>query len=142
FEIQPQEAGLTVDVPASVRAAGGSAWDPRAMIALVAGGKDHDPELDVDEPKLAAAVAKIAETVDQPVVEAQITFPKAKPKARQPRAGNEMPQDDFAQQVRDAWLTTEEPIEVPVEAVPPSVDAAGLQEAMRTVAAAAVSAPV
>lgn len=142
FEIEPEQAGLAVDVPASIRAAGGSSWDPRAMIALIAGGHDHDPRLNVDEAKLKATVAKIAESVDQPVVEAQITFPKAEPKPRRPRAGNEVPQDRFAQQLRDAWLTTDEPIEVPVEAVPPSVDAAGLQEAMRTTAAAAVSGPV
>ncbi|WP_313406533.1 VanW family protein [Aeromicrobium sp.] len=142
FEIEPQQAGLAVDVPASIRAAGGRSWDPRAMIALVAGGKDHDPELEVDEAKLEAAVAKIAEAVDQPVVEAQITFPDAKPKARRPRAGNEVPQDEFAQQLRDAWLTTDGPLEVPVEAVAPSVDAAGLQDAMRTIAGPAVAAPV
>lgn len=142
LEIEPAQAGLAVDVPASIRAAGGRSWDPRDMIALVVGGSDHDPELDVDETRLRETVAKIAETVDEPVTEAQITFPKAKPTAREPKPGNEVPQDEFAQQLRDAWLTTDEPIEVPVEAVAPAVDSAGLQAAMREIAAPAVSGPV
>lgn len=142
LELEPAQAGLAVDVPASIRAAGGRSWDPRDMIALLVGGRDHDPELDVDEAKLTAAVAKIAETVDEPVVEAQITFPKATPKARQPRAGNEVPQDEFAQQLQDSWLTTDRPIEVPLEQVAPAVDAAGLQAAMREIARPAVSGPV
>ena len=112
------------------------------MIALVVGGSDHDPVLDVDETKLRSTVAKIAETVDEPVVEAQITFPDATPKARQPKAGNEVPQEEFAEQLRDAWLTTEGPVEVSLEAVAPAVDAAGLQAAMREIAEPAMSAPV
>ncbi|MFO6451425.1 MULTISPECIES: VanW family protein [unclassified Aeromicrobium] len=142
FEIEPTQAGLAVDVPASVRAAGGRSWDPRDMIALVAGGSDHDPVLDVDETKLAAAVASVAETVDEPVVEAQITFPDAKPKARAPKAGNEVPQDEFAGAIQDAWLTQDEPVEVPVEAVAPAVDRAGLRQAIRDIARPAVAAPV
>lgn len=142
FEIEPTQAGLAVDVAASVRAAGGRSWDPRDMVALVAGGSDHDPVLDVDETKLAAAVASVAETVDRPVVEAQITFPDAKPKARAPKAGNEVPQDEFAEAIQDAWLTQDEPVEVPVEAVAPAVDRAGLRQAIRDIARPAVAAPV
>ncbi|SKB04635.1 VanW family protein [Aeromicrobium choanae] len=142
IEIQPTQAGLAVDVPASVKSAGGRSWDPRDMIALVAGGSAHDPVLDVDTAKLSAAVASIAETVDQPVVEAQITFPDAKPKARRPKAGNEVPQDEFAAEIRDAWLTTDEPVEVPVESVAPAVDVAGLRQALRDIAEPAVAGPV
>ncbi|MBC9225828.1 hypothetical protein GL325_05800 [Aeromicrobium sp. 636] len=142
FELDPEQAGLAVDVPASVRAAGGRSWDPRDMIALFAGGSDHDPQLRVDDTKLAAAVASVAETVDQPVVQAQITFPDAKPKARQPKPGNQVPQDEFAQTIRESWLTSEDPIRVPVAAVAPAVDRAGLERAMREIAQPAVSAPV
>ncbi len=142
FEIVPRQAGLAVDVPASVTAAGGSSWDPRDMIALFAGGSDHDPEVTVDDEKLSAAVALIAEAVDEPVVEPQITFPEAKPKARNPKAGNEVPQDEFAELIRDSWLTTDQPLTVPVESVAPSVDEAGLQTALRGAAQTAVSGPV
>lgn len=142
FDIEPKAAGLAVDVPASIRSAGGSSWDPRDMIALFAGGSDHDPVLDVDRAKLSAVVGSIAETVDEPVVEPQITFPKGKPKARKPKAGNQVPQDGFADRIQAAWLTTDEPIEVPVEAVAPAVDEAGLRTAIREIAEPAVSGPV
>ncbi|GAA3532575.1 vanomycin resistance protein VanB [Aeromicrobium flavum] len=142
FELDPEQAGLSVDVPASIRAAGGRSWDPRDMVALFAGGSDHDPELDVDRTKLAAAAASVAETVDQPVVQAQITFPDAKPKPRQPKAGNQVPQQEFAELIRDSWLTTDRPVRVPVSPVAPAVDAAGLQQAVRQIAEPAVAGPV
>jgi len=142
FEIIPARAGLEVDVPASVRAAGGRSWDPRDMIALVAGGSDHAPVLDVDREALKAAVASIAEAVDEPVVEARITFPKATPKPRRPKAGREVPQEEFAQRIQDAWLMETDPLPVPIETVEPAVDEAGLQAAMKQIAQPAVSGPV
>jgi vancomycin resistance protein YoaR len=142
FQLDPERAGLAVDVAASVRAAGGRSWDPRDMVALLAGGSDHDAELDVDRTKLRAAAASVAETVDQPVVEAQITFPDAKPKPRQPKAGNQVPQAEFAELIRESWLTTDRPIRVPVSPVAPAVDVAGLRQAIEQIARPAVGAPV
>lgn len=143
FEIAPKAAGLTVDVPASVAAAGGGrSWDPRDMVAVFFGGTDHAPVVDADDRALAAQVATIAEAVDEPVVEPVITFPDAKAKARQPRAGNEVDQQRFADDITANWLMTDEPLSVPVERVEPAVDAAGLATAMEQIAAPAMSGPV
>lgn len=143
FDVVPAKSGLQVDVEASVAAAGGQrSWNPVDMVALFTGGSDRAPVLDVDEKRLDATTASIAEALDEPVVEPQITFPQAKPKARQPKAGNEVDQPGLAGSIQDAWLMTDDPVRIAVERVQPTVDRAGLQRAMTEIAQPAMAAPV
>ncbi|MCD9197046.1 VanW family protein [Aeromicrobium wangtongii] len=143
FTVKPSAAGLALDVDRSVDEAGGArSWDPRDMVALFIGKHDHPPALTVDEDALSSAVAAIGESVDVPVVEPQVTFPDAKPKARQPKAGLVMSREDTAAAIRAAYLVSDEPIEVPTVPVEPTVDADDLATAMTTIAEPAVSGPV
>lgn len=143
FELVPADIGLELDAPASIHAAGGArSWDPRDMFALVFGDRDFAPVLDVEEEKLAGAVGTIAETVDVPVVEAFISFPEARPEPREPVAGELVEREQLAEAITEAYLMSDEPVDVPTSTVEPEVDSAGLAEAMRTIAEPAVSAPV
>ncbi|MCW2841249.1 MAG: hypothetical protein JWR55_2732 [Aeromicrobium sp.] len=143
FTIVPADAGLALDVDASVDAAGGDrSWDPRDMVALFAGDHDHDPVLDVDDGALDSAIAAIAEGIDEDVVEAQITFPDGVAKARQPKDGLVVSRSDASERVQDAFLVSDEPLEVPTVPVEPTVDAEELEAAMTSIAAPAVSGPV
>ncbi|MGQ2910593.1 VanW family protein [Aeromicrobium sp.] len=143
FEIDPAEAGLALDVDASVDQAGGArSWDPRDMVALFFGSHEHAPALDVDDAALKAAVDGVAEAVDVPVTEALITFPEAKPKPRAPKPGLVVRKDDTAQLVQDQYLVQTDPAKVPTAAVEPAVDEDGLRQAMTEVAEPAVAAPV
>lgn len=143
FEVDPADAGLALDVDASVAEAGGQrSWDPRDMVALFLGNHDRAPVLDVDDKALASAVHGVAEGVDEPVTEALITFPNATPKPRAPKAGLAVRADDTAELIRDEYLVQDGPAEVPTEPVEPAVDKAGLDEAVETIAKPAVAAPV
>ncbi|RLV55805.1 hypothetical protein D9V41_10135 [Aeromicrobium phragmitis] len=143
FELAPADIGLELDVEESIDAAGGErTWDPRDMWALVFGDRDYAPVLDVDDEKLEGAVGTIAETVDVPVVEAFISFPEGRPEPREPVAGELVERDELGEAITDAYLMTEDPVDVPTSTVEPQVDSAGLAEAMRTIAEPAVSGPV
>ncbi|KQX72423.1 VanW family protein [Aeromicrobium sp. Root472D3] len=143
FAIKPADAGLALDADRSVAEAGGArSWDPRDMVALFVGDREHAPVLDVDDAALASSVAAISEGIDEEVVEPQITFPKATPTARQPKAGLVVSRSDAADAIRAAYLVSDEPIEVPTAAVEPTVDADGLAAAMTQIAEPAVSGPV
>jgi vancomycin resistance protein YoaR len=143
FEVTPSDAGLALDVDASVDAAGGArSWDPRDMVALVVGSRDRAPVLDVDEKALRSAVQGIGEAVDVPVTEALITFPNATPRTRQPKDGLTIRTADTAQLIQDEYLVQDEPAKVPTAAVEPAVDVAGLREAVSSIARPAVAAPV
>ncbi|MEH3034032.1 MAG: VanW family protein [Aeromicrobium erythreum] len=143
FEVSPKDAGLALDVDRSVEQAGGvRSWDPRRIVALFVGDHEHAPALDVQDDKLRSVVETVADAVDVPVTEALITFPDAKPKARQPKPGLVVRRDDAADAITGAYLVTTKPVEVPTERAEPAVDAEGLQRAMQEIARPAVSAPV
>lgn len=143
FTVDPKAAELTFDLDASIDEAGGQhSFDPRTMLGLVLGTHETDPVVDADDEKLEGIVASIASTVDQEVVEPQITFPKSKPKAREPEPGLVVRKADTADAVLRGYLVAREPIPVATAVVDPTVDAEGLEEAMTSIAEPAVSGPV
>ncbi len=143
FPVTPSDAGLALDVERSVAQAGGErSWDPRDMVGLFFGAHDHAPALDVDEAALDSAIDAIGEAVNKDVVEARISFPDGKPKAREPKAGRVVAKADAAEAIKAAYLVDDDPIDVPVADVEPTVDSDALAEAMTSLAEPAVSGPV
>lgn len=143
FEIEPDDAGLALDVDASVDEAGGArSWDPRDMVALLVGDNPHDAVVSADSSKFNGVLGTISETVDVDVVEAQITFPKATPKARAPEEGRVVDRPATTDVIEAAFVADEGTGEIATTVVQPAVDQAGLDEAMDGVAATAVSGPV
>lgn len=143
FQVKPKKIALVLDAERSVAQAGAErSWDPRDMLALVRGENSSDLAFDVDEAELQSAIATISESVDRDVVEAQITFPKGKPVAREPKAGRVVSQSDTETAILTSYLVSTEPIRVPTVAVEPTVDSDGLRAAMDSLAKPAVSGPV
>ncbi len=143
FRIKPKDAGLAFDLDRTISEAGGErSWKPADMAGLFFGDHKTDPALDVDDAKLQSSIGTIGETVNRDVVEALITFPKGKPKAREPKAGRVIARADAADAIRGAYLVSDKPVVVPTAVVEPAVDSEGLADAMKTIAKPAVSAPV
>jgi len=143
FTVDPKAAGLTFDLDQSIEDAGGNhSADPRKMIGLLFGTHDTAPAVDADMDELTGIVRSIATSVDREVVEAQITFPKQKPTPREPKAGLVVRKADTVRAVIGGYLVARGPIDVPTAVVDPTVDSAGLDEAMKTIAEPAVSGPV
>ena len=143
FVVDPKAAGLTFDLDRSIDEAGGNhSWNPGTMLGLVVGTHASDLAVDADEKELVGIVTSIAESVDVDVVEPQITFPKQKPTARQPKAGLVVRKADTVRAVVKGYLVARGPIDVPTAVVDPTVDADGLKEAMTSIAEPAVSGPV
>ncbi|KRC66442.1 hypothetical protein ASE12_17715 [Aeromicrobium sp. Root236] len=143
FRIKPKAAGLALDLDRTISEAGGErSWKPADMVGLFFGDHKTDPALDVDDAKLQSSIGTIGEAVNREVVEAQITFPDGKPKAREPKAGRVIARADAANAIREAYLVSDEPVKVPTAVVEPAVDSDGLADAMKTIAKPAVSAPI
>ena len=143
FTIKPADAGLSLDVDASVSAAGGeSSWDPRDMAALFFGTHDHDAVVDAESTKIAAVLGSIGETVDIPVVQPQITFPDGKPTARQPEEGTVLDKTKTTDLIKHLFVGDADATTIVMRTVQPAVDAEGLQEAMDGIAQTIVSGPV
>ncbi|KQV75796.1 hypothetical protein ASC61_12685 [Aeromicrobium sp. Root344] len=143
FRVKPKAAGLAFDLDRTISEAGGErSWKPADIAGLFFGDHPSDPALDVDDAKLQSSIGTIGEAVNREVVEAQITFPDVKPKAREPRAGRVIARSDAAEAIRKAYLVSDEPVRVPTAVVEPAVDSAGLADAMKTIAKPAVSGPI
>ena len=129
--LRPDEAGLTVDVPASVaQAGGGRSWDPVRMWNYFAGGDDEDAVVQVDDAALDRAVGKIADRVDVPPTEGKVTFSGGEADATYPEKGIVVDREAAAQAVRDAFLRTTTAVELPTEEAEPKVSKAAVSRAM------------
>lgn len=142
-DFQPRNIGLSLDAERSIDEAGGKrSWNPGTMFGLLFGDHDYAPAVDVDDSKIKDALDSLGEAINKDVIEAQITFKDDKPVDRQPKAGLAVDRGATVEAVRDAYLVTTKPINVPTVVVEPAVDADGLAKAMDEFAKPAVSGPV
>lgn len=142
FVLQPERTGLSVDVEASVRGAGGvHSFNPLRMLRLVTGKVEAPLVVTADDEKLEAAVANIAAALDKPPVEPLVTFDGTEPVVRKPQAGTVVDRPAAAKAIREAYLVKER-IELPVTRAKPTVGQNQLDAAMKNIVEPAISGPV
>lgn len=140
--IDPAEVSLEPDVAATLGDLTGFTLDPRVLSDRVFGGGPQPLVSTVDEDALRSVLTGVAATLDVPPVEGQITFTGATPEPTEPADGAELDVDAAAEQIPAEWLTAERPLDLPSDPVPPTVDAAAVEEALTELAEPLVSAPV
>jgi vancomycin resistance protein YoaR len=142
--IDPVEAGLRVDVGASVAQAGaGRSWSLTRMWDYFTGGDDLDPLVNVDDAKLDAAIAVFAKQVEQPAKEGRVTIRKGEATPHFPQTGQAVDNAAAAAVVRSSYLDgSDEVVPLPVEEVEPEITEAEVHAAMDDFANPAMSAPV
>lgn len=141
--ISAQESGLTFDLQRSVDAAGGKrTFNPVTMVERLFGEPHYPARFDVDNTAFDGVLDTLGTSINVDVVEAQITFKKTKPVARQPKAGLIVDRAETLAATEAQWLQSKQPIDVPTIVVDPAVDAAGLDKAMAEIAKPAVSGPI
>jgi vancomycin resistance protein YoaR len=142
FTLDPVTAGLGFDARATVRAAGGRTLDPVTLLGRLFGSRDVAPVVVADDARLTEAIDALGATVDQAAVDGAVTFVGGVPRAVEPQAGHGILRSPAAAAVTAAYLVSSRPVELPVGDIPPSVDAAEVQQALATFAQQAVSGPV
>jgi vancomycin resistance protein YoaR len=144
--IDPSAAGLTVDVPATVAAAGGGrSWDPVRMWDYFTGGSDDDPVVQVDHEALETAVAEVADKVDVPATEGKVTFANGQAEATYPEKGTVVDREAAAAAVRAAFLASDsqgDGVDLPTEVADPAVSKDAVSRAMNGFANPAMSGAV
>ena len=142
--LDPAAAGLRLDVDATLEDLTGSSWDPRVLWHHAAGGWDAEPVTRVDRTALEAALAGVARRVDAAPVEGTVTFAEGRPVAGPAREGRRLDPAGAADRVEGAWPRPagSAPLDVPAEVLPPRVDAAAVEAAVRDLAAPATSGPL
>ncbi|HSF26493.1 MAG TPA: VanW family protein [Actinomycetes bacterium] len=141
-QVDPAAAGLRLDVEATLEAAGGRSLNPVALVSALFGGHELDPVVTVDEPALKGAVAKLATTLGQPVVDGDVTFEEARAVPVQPASGREIDEAATEDRLRAAYLHESGPIELPSTVVAPKVAPDEVTRAFEEFGRPAVSGPI
>ncbi len=140
--VAPADAGLAVDYAASIaQAGGGDSWNPATILTVLFGGSAHPAVLVVDQPKLDATVASLAEKVDVAPVDAEVRYSGLKPVGTPAKAGVAVDRTATAAAVTATYLNGVEVTAV-VGPAEPVVTTAEAEETVSGIASSAVSAPV
>ncbi len=142
-EVDPSAAGLEVDYAKSVDAAGGGkSLHPGHILTVLTGGAATDAVVAVDEEKLSTAVQGLATKYDQGPTNAAISFSGAKVKRTAAEPGVALEQEQAATALQDAFLTANDPVELPAQVAEPDVTTAEADQVVADYAKPAVSGPV
>jgi hypothetical protein len=140
FRVLPADAGLEVDVAASVgQVPVGRSLDPRDMWEALVGGTEVPLLVVAVGDGLEQRVARIADEVDVPVVEGSVGFEGGRARATYPQVGHVLDREAAARAVQAAYPSTGRAVELTLQDVPPTVSTAEVSRALREVANPAVS---
>lgn len=141
YRIEPETAGLRLDVDATLDEAGGSSANPLTLLRRLFGDNRIEPRVSTDRSALEAAVARIADRVDQAPREGAVRFEAAAPVVVTPRDGQRLDREAFADAVQDAYLNTVQ-VDVDTAVAEPAIGQGAVDRALSDFARPAVSAPV
>lgn len=144
YQVKPGDAGLSLDVDATVEAAGaGRSLNPARMWQVMTGGDAVEPVVRTDEAKLKAATDRIAGRVDRLATEGTITFTDdTLPVQQKPTAGLTVDRDKAADTIVAGYPSDGKPLDLPVTTTEPKVASEALDKAMKEFAEPAMSGPV
>lgn len=138
----PATAGLAVDYPASVAAAGGGrSLAPGRLWKHYFSTPRIEAVLDVDDDAMATALDSLEDAFTTPVVEGGVTFADGRAKPVSPRAGQALDPEATRAAIEEQFLHdgSVAVVRTPEE---PDIDEGAVDEAMRTFATPAMSGPV
>src|SRR5699024_5266805 len=140
--VDPQEAGLSLDVAATVDQFTGFTLDPRVLAGHLFGLGDQPPVTHVDSEKLHSTLTDLSEQLAISPVEGKIAFEDGKPQVTEPEQGAELNVEAAAEKLNDSWLTGSRPLELPATSVAPTIGKDKIEAAMTDQVEVMMSGPV
>lgn len=138
---KPADMGLGVDYAATVAQAGaGRNADPRHIWKVLAGGGDLDPVTTVDEDKLNAFVADLADKTARKPVDAKVAIKKGKVAYTKAAPARALDTETTTQLIRDSYLVRTS-VTLPVAFTEPEITDAEAADA-KAAAEQIVAAPI
>ncbi|MGK5170215.1 VanW family protein [Geodermatophilus sp. CPCC 205761] len=143
--LSPATAGITLDVPGTLEAAGDQPLNPWTRLVSVFSDREIAPVITGEDTALAAQVDAIAQQVDRAPVDATIAIDGTTATVVQPQDGRTLDREGAAAAVTDflaAGGDPSTPIELPVDVTPSAVDAEEAQRVLDATVTPALAAPV
>ena len=143
YQVKPADAGLSLDVDSTVAEAGaGRSLSPARMWQVLTGGDEVTPVVKRDEPKLKAAVDRLAKQVNRAATEGTITFPDAKAEQHPPADGLQLDNGKATDTLVAAYPSDGNAKDLPVSVTKPKAGTEAIEKAMKEYAEPAMSGPV
>ena len=139
--LEPASAGLSVDVGATLDGMAGFTLDPRRVWSHLTEAVDRPVETHIDRDKLTAVVTERAAAVAKPTVEGSVSLAGGTVTATSPQQGVALNVADAVDKIVKSW-PRRSTVTAAVVVTPPRVSQAAIDEAVRTFATPAMSAPV
>ncbi|RMI46285.1 hypothetical protein EBN88_01400 [Streptomyces triticirhizae] len=140
YEVDPEEAGLLLDVSATVEQA-----DRPGLLGRLfgVGGGALDPVVVQHEQRSEAALTGVAEHADAAVTEGAVDFEDGRVRVTEPSAGTALDVERSVEMLRAAYLNEEaQPVRLPVSLAEPLTDEDEVARAVEEFAEPAMSGPV
>ncbi|WP_433433760.1 VanW family protein [Nonomuraea sp. CA-141351] len=102
--IQPDEAGLELDVVGTIGQAPSGFPSPQEVWRGLTGRTELQPKVNLDSSQLTRTVEGLAEAADKKAREGRVFFSGLQPKSRQPEDGVLLDRDDAVRRIGDAFL--------------------------------------
>ena len=142
-QVTPEEAGLGVDIAASVAAAGGEqSWNASRLWNYYTSGDDLPAVVTVDDAAMTALVERLGADLGRPAVDGTVAFKRARVVTTAPRLGEAIDPDEARDAITAAYLADDATVELKLRPLVPDIDGADVQEALADFANPAMSAPV
>jgi vancomycin resistance protein YoaR len=143
YQVKPAEAGLTLDVDATIAKAGaGRSLNAARIWQSLTGGDAVQPVVARDEAKLKAAIDKLATQVNRPATEGTITFANAKAVQHPSADGLQLDNGKATDAVVSGYPSDGNPKDLPVSVTKANGGTEAIDKAMTEYAVPAMSGPV
>ncbi|MFI6919602.1 VanW family protein [Nonomuraea spiralis] len=139
--IQPDEAGLELDVVGTIGQAPSGFPGPVEVWRGLTGKTDVQPKVTIDSSQLTRTVEGLAEGVDKQAREGRVAFSGLVPKARMPEDGTLLDRDDAVRRIGEAFLRGGGSVALTMSPAKPATATEAVESALAD-ARKAVSAPV
>ncbi|HEU4913671.1 MAG TPA: VanW family protein [Actinomycetes bacterium] len=143
--VDPADAGLSFDVPATVEAALARSWNPIELFDALIGGDDVEPVVAVDAAALATSVDALADQLAREPVDGSVRYTRqGEVRTVAAQEGVRLRTAAARTALAEGYLSSAEPttVRLPAVVVAPTIDQAEVDRVAEGIARLAVSAPV
>lgn len=126
--LTPDQAGLGLDIDATLQGRTGYTLNPVVLFHRLTGGSAINPVLTQDDDTLHGAIEELRPQLDKKATEGKIAFKDAKVHYQEPTNGEKVDVDQATEDIGKSWFGASEPIEVPTTTVDPKTPASAFEK--------------
>ncbi|WP_350271177.1 VanW family protein [Brevibacterium sp. CBA3109] len=137
--LDPEKAGVSFDIPATISRATGFTLDPAIIWDRLFGDDEIEPVISIDDETFEEVTGKVTESLEIEPVDAEVSFVKAKPEIKDGASGQTVDAGQVRKAIEDSWLRTGDALPVTATDVEPDITTAEAKDVVEGFAKDAVS---